>query len=111
MQVNGLSEALAVPDLAQACFTVLDENEILPGTAIKKLRLVCKAVRDVMNTLVKSYTLQLEGTNLADIRSIINLLKGTRLLRLSILFPELAAAGEQPPQIMFSELVIACTWQ
>lgn len=102
MQVNGFSEALAVPDLAQACFEVLDQNEVLPGAAIKKLRLVCKAVRDVMHTLVKSYTLQMEASNMADIQDIIKLLNGTRLLRLSILFPELSAAGEELQHIMHS---------
>lgn len=81
-------DALMVPQLAQACcdpkFWVGDPNHDL-----KRLRLVSKGMREVLQRVLHSYTLQLGDKTQLGNHKVAKFLRSINLLRLKVVFPKL----------------------
>lgn len=86
--------ALLVPHLAQACIRALDENDSdAPGSSLKKLRLVSRGVKEVLQRRVSGYTLTLGAEHQAHSLACMAFLRSVRLLSLIVVFPTLPASG------------------
>lgn len=86
--------ALLVPHLAQACVRALDENDSdAPGSSLKKLRLVSRGVKEVLQRRVSGYTLKLGAEHQARSLACVTFLRSVRLLSLTVVFPTLPASG------------------
>lgn len=91
-------DALVVPELAADCARSLDRHMDGPGAGLKKLRLLSKGVRAIVQSIVQGYTLKLgDAPGLfkaaPDDPKVAAFLNRYGLLRLRIMIPNLDAGG------------------
>lgn len=91
--LSTLVDALAAPQLAHACYNsdVLDFD---PEQGLKGLRLVSKTVKEVLQRMLRAYTMQLGAEDQPDLPVVVEFLKSIDLLRLKFVFSTLAETGE-----------------
>lgn len=91
--MSTLVHALMVPQLAQACCDRFISNGV-HNYDLKRLRLVCKGVREILQKELHSYTMLLGYYTKPDANTVVDFLKSIDLLRLKVVFPKMTT-GEQ----------------
>lgn len=91
--MTSFPEALIVHQLAQQCIRAMTGRDRQPGSGLKKLRLISKDVRDILQQLVQGYTLPLgvEAWPWADTHEEVKFLRSLHLLSLRISFPPMCS--------------------
>lgn len=85
---------IMVPEVLHACYDS-DICEFHSEHGFKRLRLVCKAVREVLQRELHAYTLLLGAEDQQDHQTVVTFLKSIDLLRLKVVFSSPAETGEQ----------------
>lgn len=85
---SSFTDALVVPQLAQTCVESLSNRAIFdPGYGLKQLRSVSKEARNVLQVVIKGFTMRLGGP---DLTHMVTFLKTLTLTNLVIKFDPFA---------------------